>query len=82
MQALLNALPALALFVAVVAFCASRTPDAPATAPQRPVVASSDENPVAVAADIATSLFVLVGLAFWLAVFIAPFAAIVWWVAR
>jgi hypothetical protein len=82
MQALLNAIPSLAIFVAVVAFCASRTPDEPGAAHRRHVVASSDENPVAVAADIATSLFALVGLAFWLAVFIAPFAAIVWWVAR
>lgn len=48
----------------------------------RPVVASSDENPVAVAADVAVSLVALSGLLFWLAVFLAPFAAIAWLVAR
>lgn len=61
---------ALALMVCVCALT-SKTP-------HRPVVASSDENPVAVAADIATSVVGLIGLAFWLAVFVAPFA-IVWW---
>jgi hypothetical protein len=78
MQAFLNAIPSLAIFVAVVAFCASRTPDEPGAAHRRHVVASSDENPVAVAADIATSVVGLIGLAFWLAVLAAPFV-IVWW---
>ena len=70
------------MFAALILGCYLWNEYGPAKASQSPVVASSDENPATVAADVCVSLVALSGLLWWLAIFLAPFAAIVWWVTR
>ena len=72
----------LLMFAALFLGCYIWSEHGPGKASSRPVVASSDENPVTVAADVCVSLVAISALLWWLAVFLAPFAAIVWWVTR